>query len=67
MKVLKFENSSYNVSSIVFTYICIQYAKPWPYSDIRSCRQSLHAFIFRYDSTLLGRAIFYTEGACVFA
>ena len=26
-------------------YLCIQYAKPWPYSDIRSCCcRSLQAF-----------------------
>ena len=60
MKVLKFKNSSYNVSSII---LCIQYAKPWLHSDIRSCcHRSLHAFTFRYDSTLLGYTIFYTEG-----
>ena len=32
-------------------------------SDIRSCcRQSAHVFTSRYDSTLLGRAFFYTKG-----
>ena len=42
MKVLKFKNSTFNVSSIVFTPVCIQYAKPWPHCDIRSCcHQSL--------------------------
>ena len=45
-------------------YLCIQYAKPWLHCDIRSfCRQSLHAFTFRYDPTLLGHTIFYTGGA----
>ena len=34
-------------------------AKLWPYSDIRSCCcQYVHAFISRYDSTLLGCAVF---------
>ena len=38
---------------------CVQYARPWPHSDIRSCcRQSAHVFNSRYDSTLLGRAFF---------
>ena len=49
---LNLENSSYN--------------KAWPHSDIRSsCRQSLHRFAFRFDSTLLGYTSFtcnYTEG-----
>ena len=36
---------------------CVQYAKPWPHSDIKSCcRQSTYVFTSRYDSTLLGRA-----------
>ena len=49
-----FENYCYYVSSIV----CIQYAKPWLHSDIRSCcRQFLHAF-----TTLFGHTFFYTEG-----
>ena len=56
MKVFKLR---YNLSST----ICIQYAKPWPYCDVRSCcHRSLHAFTFKYDFTLLGHAIFYTEG-----
>ena len=43
-------------------YLCTQYVKPWPYTDIRSCcHRSLHAFTFRHDSTVLGRATFYTE------
>ena len=38
---------------------CIQYSKPWLHSDIRSsCHWSLHTFTFRYNSTLLGHAIF---------
>ena len=38
---------------------CVQYARPWPHSDIRSCcRQSAHVFTSRYDSTLLGHAFF---------
>ena len=44
-------------TTIMYTvkYLCIQYAKPWPHSDIRSCcRQSLLTFTSRYDSTLLG-------------
>ena len=57
MKDLKFKNSSFNVSSVVFMY-----AKPWPHCGITSfCRWSLHAFTSRYDSTLLDRALFYTE------
>ena len=40
-------------------YLCIQYAKPWPHCDIRTCcHRCLHAFTFRYDSTLLGHIIF---------
>ena len=31
------ENSSFDISNIVFTYVCIQHAKPWLHSDIRSC------------------------------
>ena len=43
-------------------YLCVQYAKPWPYSDIRFCyHQSIHAFTSRYDSTYLA-APFYTKG-----
>ena len=58
---LNFANNSYSVYSIIF--ICIQYAKPWPHFGIRSCcHQSLHAFTFRYDTTLLGRVFFYTKG-----
>ena len=34
-------------------YLCIHYAKPWPYSVIISCCRSL-----RYDSTLLGLTYF---------
>ena len=63
--LLNFENNSYIatcmyiVSSIV---LYIQYAKPWPHSDRRSgCHQSLHAFTFRYDPTLLG-CTFFAEG-----
>ena len=44
---------------------CVQYAKPWPHSDIKSCCcQSTHDHVFTssYDSTLLGRNFFYTEG-----
>ena len=44
---------------------CVQYAKPWPHSDIKPCcRQSAHDHVFtsRYDSILLGHAFFYTEG-----
>ena len=45
--------------------VCVQYATPWPYSDIRSwpysdirscCRQYTHVFTCRYDSTLFGSA-----------
>ena len=51
---LNFENNSYSVYSM-----CIQYAKPWPFSDIKSYfHQYLHAFTSRYDSTLLGRIFF---------
>ena len=57
-----FENSSYNVSSIICTYLCLQYAKPWPHSDIRSCcHRLLHTFTFSYNYILLA-IIFYTEG-----
>ena len=53
IKLCQQTTSSYNVFS------CVQYAKPWPHSDIRSCfRQSAHVFTSRYDSTLLGRAFF---------
>ena len=53
---LNIENNSYSVYSII---LCIQYAKPCSHSDIRSCcRQSLHTFTSRYDSTLLGRIFF---------
>ena len=39
---------------------------PWPYSDIRSCcRQSLHAFTSRYDSTLLGRTFLHQRCFCI--
>ena len=56
---LNFKNNSYSMYS---TILCIQYAKPWPHSNIRSCcRQSLHTFTFRYDSTLLGCVFFYAE------
>ena len=69
MKVLKFKNSSFNVSGIVFTYsVLFMYSvcQALATCDIRSCcRRSLHAFTFRYDSTLLGCAIFYTEGFCM--
>ena len=38
---------------------CVQYAKPWLHSDIRSCCcQSAHVFASRYDSTLLQCAFF---------
>ena len=38
-------------------YLCIQYAKPWLHSDIRSCCcRSLHAFTSGYNSTLLGHS-----------
>ena len=44
-------------------YLCIQYGKPWPHSDIISCYcQSFHAFTSTYDCTLLGHVIFYTKG-----
>ena len=47
--------SPFNVSSVV----SVQYTKPWPYSNIISCcHQSVHAFTFRYNSTLLGHSIF---------
>ena len=63
MKVLKFENSMYVAIMCPVEYLCIQYAKPWLHSDIRSCcHRSLHAFTFRYDSTSLGHTIFYTKG-----
>ena len=40
-------------------FSCVQYVKPWPHSDIRSCcHQSAHVFTSRYDSTLLGRIFF---------
>ena len=53
---LNFENNSYSVFGII---LCIQYAKPWPHSDIRSCcHLSLHAFTSRYDFTLLGHVFF---------
>ena len=51
---LNFENCSYNVCGIVAIY-CIQYAKPWPYSSIRS--PCCHAITSRYDSTLHGHSI----------
>ena len=35
--------------------VCVQYAKPWPHSGIRSCcHQSTNVFTSSYDSTLLG-------------
>ena len=44
---------------LVYCSTCVQYAKPWPYFDIRSCcRQSVRVFTSRYDSTLLGHAFF---------
>ena len=40
-------------------YLCIHYANFQLHSDTRSCcRQSIHAFTSRYDSTLLGHTIF---------
>ena len=52
--------ASYNVSSVVL--MCSVCLAPWLYSDIRSCcRQSIHAFTSKYDSTLLGYT-FYTKG-----
>ena len=45
---------------------CVQYAKPWPHSDIKSCyRQSAHVFTSRYDSTLLGHAFFTPKVFCM--
>ena len=39
--------------------VCVQYAKPWLHSDIKSCcRQSAYVFTSMYDSTLLGRMFF---------
>ena len=38
--------------------IYVQYAKPWPHSNIRYCHLSVHAFTSRYDSTLLGHVFF---------
>ena len=39
--------------------VSVQYAKPWPYSDtIACCRQYVHVFTSRYDSTLLGCTFF---------
>ena len=36
------------------TRVCVQFAKPWPHSDIRfCCHQSAHVFTSRYDSILL--------------
>ena len=32
---------------IVIHNLCVQYAKLWPHSDIRSCLLSVHAFTFR--------------------
>ena len=44
-------------------YLCIQYVKPWPYSNIKSCcPQVVHVFTSRYHSTLLGDTMFYTKG-----
>ena len=32
-------------------YLCVQYAKPWPYSNVvPRCHQSVHAFTSRYNS-----------------
>ena len=43
--------------------LCIQYVKPWPYSNIRfCCPQFVHVFTSRLDSTLLGDTMFYTNG-----
>ena len=41
-------------------------AKPWPYSDIRSCcQQSVHVVIFRYDSTLLSSTFLHQGYFCM--
>ena len=46
--------------------MCSVCQAPWPYSDIRSCcRQSLHAFTSRYDSTLLGRTFLHRRCFCI--
>ena len=40
-------------------YSGVQYAKPWPYFDIRyCCFQSVHSFTSRYDSTFFGCTFF---------
>ena len=46
-------NNYYDLFSVVLVY-----ARPWPHSDIKSCRQSAHVFTSRYDSTLLGLVLF---------
>ena len=41
-----FKNNSYSVYSITFNNLCIQYAKPWPHSDIRFCCCQLYMYLF---------------------
>ena len=60
VKVLKFRNSSCNVSSIVFTYSVCYISLGCQHCEIRSCcHWSLHAFTFKYNSTFL--AVFLHE------
>ena len=50
---------------IVMHNLCVQYAKLWPHSDIRSCLLSIHAFTSRCYSTLLGCSLLTPKILCM--
>ena len=51
---------------IFYNMICVQYAKLWLHSDIRSFgRQSVNAFTSRYDSTLLSHTFLHQKCFCM--